>query len=468
MRVLIRYPTQRLTIPFTLMLPISTVKPTAKPPLCLLGINHFVVKVPVTNINRDLIPATGKEFQINTTNLGGEYEKAKGTIKIYSLKAPSKTFRTRLWQQADRTLYSREQYYQLFPYDQYEDETNKYLWSRDREVFTLNYDTEQKKTFTPENLHTWSPGEYVLEITGADKDGQEVKDLSYFTVFSPSSKVIPTPSVHYFEGVDLSAEPGEKATFAAGTSDKKIRVLYEVERDGELLSKEWITLNNQQRLFEIPIKEEHRGNLAVHYTFIKNNRVYAENATVVVPYTNKELEITFESFRDKLQPGQQEQWKILIKGKTADAVAAEMVATLYDESLDEFRFHNWYANFYNSFHSRMFWKASTGFNSKSLTGYIKSWNPGHSRSPHDAYFDSFNWFGYSFYYSNDRLFRAGGRSELREMPMAAMAVPDEMKLEENMEESTTVEQDTSNSPPDGRVEENVDIDLSQVKVRKRF
>jgi hypothetical protein len=65
--------------------------------------------------------------------------------------------------------------------------------------------------------------------------------------------------VHYFEGVNLTVEPGGTATFAAGTTEKRIRVLYEIERDGELLSKEWITISNQQRLFEIPIKEEYRN-----------------------------------------------------------------------------------------------------------------------------------------------------------------------------------------------------------------
>ncbi len=430
-----------------------------------VGYKSLRVNVPVTNINRDQVPATGKEFQINTTNLAGEFQAASGTIKIYLLKSPAKTFRARLWEQADRTLYSREQYYQFFPYDQFEDETNKFRWERAKEVFALTYDTEQKKTFIPEGLHTWTPGEYVLEITGSDKTGQEVKDLSYFTIFSPGSKVIPTPVVFYFEGVDLSVEPGEKALFAAGTGEKKIHVLYEVERDGELLSKEWLTLNNQQRLFEIPIKEEHRGNLAIHYTFIKNNRVYTENATIVVPYTNKQLELSFETFRDKLQPGQQEQWKILIKGKTADQVAAEMVATLYDESLDEFRLHSWYANFFNSFYSRLRWNGSTGFSSKSLTGYIKSWNPGHSRSPQGAHFDSFNWFGYSLYYSNDRVFRAGGRVESRDMPMAA-------NLAEEAEEKTIVEESKLDVPPSeqpvpkptgGAIE-----GLSGVKVRKDF
>ncbi len=290
-----------------------------------------------------------------------------------------------------------------------------------KEVFNLNFDTGSKKTFTLDNLSQWKSGEYVLEINAKDASGQDVKEVSYFTVFAPSDKFIPTPQVNYFQPIKMTAEPGETALFTTGTSEKNIRVLYELERDGELLSKEWITLTNQQRLFEIPIREEHRGNLGVHYTFIKDNRIYKQSTTIAVPFTNKELAISFESFRDKLQPGQQEQWKILIKGKTAEKVAAEMVATLYDESLDEFRSNSWYANFFNSHYTQLGWSSVNGFNRKDLSTYNKDWNSGYARSPHDAHFDSFNWFGYSFYefyygYSRNR---AGNR---REMSMAKSAV----------------------------------------------
>jgi hypothetical protein len=312
------------------------------------------------NVNKDQLSPL-KEFDIVTTNLAGEYEPAKGNIRIYRLRAPSKTFRERLWEQPDRTLYTRDQYYTDFPYDLYEDELNKFKWERETRVFDVAFDTGTKKTFNIANLQSWHPGEYVLEIVASDKSGKEVKEVSYFTVFSPASKAIPTASVNYFQALKLTAEPGEKASFVAGTSERKLNVLYEVERDGQVLTKEWITVSEEQRVFEIPIREEHRGNLGIHYTFIKNNRLYAVNQVVVVPFTNKVLDISFESFRDKLLPGQDEQWKILIKGKNADKVAAEMVATLYDESLDAFRIHNWYASFFNSQYARLQWQSINGF-----------------------------------------------------------------------------------------------------------
>ncbi|HEY8935173.1 MAG TPA: alpha-2-macroglobulin family protein, partial [Cyclobacteriaceae bacterium] len=434
-----------------------------------VGYKSLLVSVPMNNINKD-----GKqknEFAIQTTNLAGEFQAASGQIKIYLLKTPTKAFRNRMWAQADRKLYAKEEYYKLFPHDLFEDETNKFKWAKDKEVFTLNFNTSEAKTFSLNDLAQWHTGEYVLEISAKDKDGKDVKEVSYFTVFAPSSKEIPTPAFHYFQGVKLVAEPGEKASFSTGTSEK-ITVLYEVERDGQILSKEWLTLKNEQRLFEIPVKEEYRGNIGVHYTFIKENRLYSQSFVVTVPYTNKELDITFESFRDKLQPGAQEQWKILIKGKTADKIAAEMVATLYDASLDEFRVNNWYASFYNSLYTRLGWASTNGFDKADLNAYVETWNPGHSRSPSSPYFDSFNWFGYNFYqFSRDsRRYRAGAAPMMMKSMVAdeVLAEPEESKTVRSPRYREELAEEDSSAVAKPEADEGKKVDLSDVKIRKNF
>ena len=130
-----------------------------------------------------------------------------------------------MWEQPDRALYTREQYYTDFPHDLYEDELNKFKWERQTQVFDVAFDTGVKKTFNIANLQTWSQGEYVLEIVAMDKSGKEVKEVSYFTVFSPKDKNIPTPAVNYFQPLKLTAEPGEKASFVAGTSKRNNRAL---------------------------------------------------------------------------------------------------------------------------------------------------------------------------------------------------------------------------------------------------
>ncbi len=431
-----------------------------------VGYKSLQIGVPMTDINVD--QPSVKDININTTNLAGQFEGAKGNIKVFRLKSPGKVFRPRLWEQPDRALYTKEQYYNFFPSDQFADESNKFKWERSNQVFTSDFDTHVKKTFSIADLKSWPTGEYVLEITAKDKDDQEVKELSYFSVYSTSSKKISSSEISYFKAIKLSAEPGETATFLAGTADKGIRVLYELEKDGALLSSEWIRLNNEQRYFEIPVNESHRGNIGIHYTFVRNNRLYKHDEVIVVPFTNKTLDVTFETFRDKLLPGQKEQWRIRIKGKTADKVAAEMVATLYDQSLDIFKPHHWYAQFFSPLPSRLYWESANGFNSQEMIQY-PSWNTDTIGNIEGADFDELNWFEYpiggNFYLREAQMVTGAGVRRYKKSENAVPA-PLAMSISEESKGEMEFDRAAANEATPGREEPAPSID--QVPVRTNF
>src|SRR5690606_32389833 len=104
-----------------------------------------------------------------------------------------------------------------------------------------------------------------------------------------------------------SFEPGSTAEFFIGTAEKDLKALYEIEQENKIVERKWLTVNGLEKL-SIPILEKHRGNIAYHFTFVKNNRAYNFSKTVVVPWSNKDLKIEFATFRDKLLPGQEEEW----------------------------------------------------------------------------------------------------------------------------------------------------------------
>lgn len=437
-----------------------------------VGYKSLLVSASVGNINKD-DKDLKKEFTISSTNLAGEFQAAKGQIVISKLKSPGKAFRNRLWTQPDRHLYSREEYYKMFPHDLYDDETNKFKWSKEQQVLSQSFDTEKTKTFTIGDLAQWKEGEYILEITAKDKDGNDVREVSYFTVFAPAGKKLSTPAVLSVLPVKLKVEPGDKAQLAVGTSEK-VMMLYEVEMEGTLITSEWLTIKDEQRMFEIPIKEEYRGNIIARYTFVKDNRIYQQSSTVVVPYTNKELDITFSSFRDKLQPGANEEWKILIKGKTADKIAAEMVATLYDASLDEFRANAWYASFYGSRGAILAWSSTNGFASRDLTLYQKEWNPGHSRYAYGPSFDHINWFNYNYYNfsGSGRRYKEMAKRSAAPAAMAeskASVEADEMMKEEIADNNPQYKAgDVAKPQAAGKPTDEPKEDFSSVKVRTNF
>jgi uncharacterized protein YfaS (alpha-2-macroglobulin family) len=370
-----------------------------------VGYKALKIGVPIPNLDKEDSATWKKEYGITTTNLAGEFEPAKGQITIYSLQQPEIVFRKRKWSKPDLQLLTKEEFRKVFPLDEYDDENNELKWARDKEVFKSDFDTDKKKTISLESLQNVASGKYVLEIISKDKFGQAVKEITYFTIYALREKKLAIPAIESIQSLNPKVEPGEKAILLVGTSSDKIKVLYEIEKDHKIIYKEWIELKKEQKLIEIPIKEEYRGNIVIHYTLVLNNRLYYKNATITVPYSNKELDINFETFRNKLQPGEKEEWKIKILGKKSDQVIAEMVATMYDASLDTFRPHEWYANFNSYMYATLGWGSLNGFEENSFKIHNKNWNKSGSYNYGDPTFDHLEWFGYSFYeyyYSNQR------------------------------------------------------------------
>ncbi len=355
-----------------------------------IGYKSLMLGVNVRDIDKNE-KADTSGFHIKTTNLAGEFEPASGNITIWKLKTPEKAFRERYWQRPDKFIYSKEEYYKLFPYDLYQEENNFYKWAKEKEVLNVQFNTAVNKKLQVTNLNEWLAGKYMLEIAGKDKYGEEVKEVAYFEVMDNQSATPAMPSVFTVKDIKASGEPGEKAVIVAASSEK-VKYLFEIERDGVILEHQWLISDGQQKMMEIQLKEEHRGNIAIHLITVKNNRMYSNSRTITIPYSNKKLDVKFETFRDKLLPGEQEQWKIKISSKYADKTMAEMVATLYDASLDAFVTHSWNASLYNSVYSRLRWQSLNGFGSYQFQQFDRNWNSYNYKDVMMPEYQSLQWY----------------------------------------------------------------------------
>ena len=345
-------------------------------------------------LNRDSI----QPLKISCTNLNGVDEAAQGKISVYKLKQASQVFRDRLWEQPDKHIMSKEEYYRLFPNDLYEDETNKYKWERSDKLMEAAFDTEKKKEIDlTSSLKKLPAGTYLIESVCKDKNGAEVKSINYVTLYSTADKnEVPEQISDWYQSINSSGEPGQKASFIQASALKGTSYLLEVEHDKEIVFKTIKACD--MSVVEIPIEEKYRGNFAYHITFIKNNRFYSHTEIVEVPYTNKELDITFETFRNKLLPGQQEEWKMIIKNKKGEKETAELLATMYDASLDAFKTNTWYFDVYSKYYSSLRWESNVGMGNNSID-YSESLRINYN--PKWRKYDELNYFGLDFGNSNN-------------------------------------------------------------------
>ena len=183
-------------------------------------------------------------------------------------------------------------------------------------------------------------GRYRLEALAAGTDTAKAK--LDFTLYDSQATTVPFAAPDWFVVLQDSVAPGQPAIVLLGSSEAGARILLEVEREGKLLRSEWLTLNaNEQRRLSLESGAATAGGpLYIHTTQVRENHLYRHDAIVQVAEKPQPLQLSIATFRDKLQPGQKETWRVTIHQANGKAADAELLATLYDQSLDVFRPHS--------------------------------------------------------------------------------------------------------------------------------
>jgi uncharacterized protein YfaS (alpha-2-macroglobulin family) len=335
-----------------------------------------------------------KPFKLTVTNLNKQPVNTDVRITVYPLESPSRLIRERSWARPDVFIITKDEFTKEFPYELYDNENDPSTWKKKPILSDKTLNSGKDSVFTIEN-QKWSEGEYLLVLEATDAFGEKVKVEKYFTAFKPAIEQMPSNRPFWHVMLKNSGEPGDTASFIVGSSEKGVKLIYEIENDGKMISREWLDLSQSKTKLSVPIKEEYRGNFFIHLAFVKGNHSYGQTEQVTVPYTDKELKITTETFRNKLIPGQKEEWRLKITGFKGDKVAAELLASMYDASLDAFREHQWIFDLYPIHNSSGGWNVTEAF--IQATSNQVSGKPRIDKAPVIQSYDRLNWFGFNYY-----------------------------------------------------------------------
>ncbi|MGB0930481.1 MAG: alpha-2-macroglobulin family protein, partial [Chitinophagales bacterium] len=388
-----------------------------------VGYISLLAKVAVSDeVNRD----STANFKVSTTNLGGEFEAADVKITIHELKQPERVFRSRRWEQPDQFVMAKENYYETFDHDIYKDENRPANWEKGKKVFEQSFKTAKDSKIKPNDIKSWSVGKYVVELTTKDKYGEEVKFEQYFDVFSFLADEIPLKEAFWHTLSKITAEPNETIVIAYGSALPNTKILFEVEHDQKIVERKWLTANSEQNVYNVKVREKYRGNFAIHLSAIRNNEAFTSSHNINVPWSNKDLKIELSSFRNKLYPGADEEWTVKISGMKGEKVAAELLANMYDASLDAFRPHGWsFGSIYPNYYGQSAFSSDSGFGTVNSQMYAESWNQYDYRLQHQQY-DQLNWFDFSLYgyrYMRTQRAMVGGSSGRNRTMMKSAPAP---------------------------------------------
>jgi uncharacterized protein YfaS (alpha-2-macroglobulin family) len=270
-------------------------------------------------------------FRIRTASLDGEPRSAKGTLTIHALKQPAAVARAALRPISRRRASGGTQP----PIDPADPET----WELAEPVAQRSFEVEGNGAM--EVTAPLPVGAYRAMLATVDPMGRVVTARCNLQVIDRNATQLAIKVPHRFAMAKTAVEPGETFTAYWGTGYDAGRAFVEIDCNGKTLQRGWTAAGRTQASITQAVGEEMRGGFTVRVTFVRENRAYTESHIVQVPWTNKALSVRWESFRSKLQPGAPETWTAVVSGPGAQKAAAEMVATLYDASLDQFQAHGW-------------------------------------------------------------------------------------------------------------------------------
>ncbi len=276
------------------------------------------------------ITEANKDFNvtISTQTLDGKGLPGAGSFLIYALKQPDR---------AHRRPYSQSALARKT------DQSNIQTWEEGQVVFEKSFNSSIDGYFsTPVKL---PEGAYRIKAQSRDRYNNPVKAIFNLTVVDYQAKNFTIKVPFFFQTTSGSLQPGDtyKGFWATGYDQGPAYI--EVEHRRKLLQAFWTDPKDNKVQIELPITKDMRGGFNIRVMQIKENREYFHVQYVPVEWTNKKLNLKFAHMTSKLQPGQKDTWKIEITGEEAETGAIEMLAAMYDASLDAFAGHNWINGF---------------------------------------------------------------------------------------------------------------------------
>ena len=211
----------------------------------------------------------------------------------------------------------------------------------------------------------WKSGVHQLEaICGQDTLQQK------FTLFSMKDTHPVEPTTEwYYQTAKTFPRDGKPVYIQVGSSENGAHIVYSIIAGNKLLEKGAWELGDSIVTLPFTYKEEYASGIVLNYSFVKQGKCYTRMMSIARPLPEKKLNIAWKTFRNRLTPGQKEEWTLKITTPDGKPAKAQLMSVLYDKSLDQITPHFW--NFSLGFYQSLpncYWKHNLSFRSFYLNG----------------------------------------------------------------------------------------------------
>ncbi|WP_264553382.1 alpha-2-macroglobulin family protein [Flavobacterium sp. N2038] len=332
------------------------------------------------------------EITLSSTNLNGEFLAVKGEIKLYYLNPLSDKFKTRKFDKPEIETISPEDFDRLFPYEISENVTSKN--PSETLLFTKNIDTQKDKKVLLDFISNYKSGNYKIVFSAKDTFNNPIETTSNFIIKQSKDKFNPSKLLN---AEQLNSDPKKDGFVLVKITSiiPELYVLTNANYQNKTYFENLAHLQNHETTVKVPLKKEFETQILIDFQCVFDNDTFTEAITIPLKSQEQKLEWTIESFRNKIQPGTNENWSFKLNGLNTKN-EAEVLASMYDTSLDQFSVKNWdLLKFQDNYHNGTNFKTGLGFDISYAS--VENLNVRFPQLSYSNVETRLKWFGFNFY-----------------------------------------------------------------------
>ena len=295
------------------------------------SVTHYIKAEELKNLFTD----ENVKLKVETKNYNEQNLSKSFHVKLEKLQEPDRIFRSNFTSQIqDHPQISKTEFIRKFPHDFFDKNDEISNWKTEKIIVEKNHQpiTDNLQL----DLGRLEPGTYKLELYNIEgKD--TISSVQRFQVWDKKSlKNFQKPFIEVVAPKDKISR-GEKAKIYVYSAIPDALVNVFVQDGKGVTNTEQLKMNNGILVYEVAMpKEISIKQMNVQFQIVAYNDVQTENISLEIADETKPLRIETVTFRDKLLPNSKENWTVKILGDEKEKIEAEVLANMYDMSLDQF------------------------------------------------------------------------------------------------------------------------------------
>lgn len=278
------------------------------------------------------------ELNIENKNLNDVLVSCDNRLRIFKIQSPDRVLFDRLWETPEHQKISEEDFKRSFPHEPFQ--TDSVVRPRGKMVYEGTFEKQSEYTASIPTTESWEAGEYVIEHIATGLNEVSATTLQPFTITQPKNTYLPADQLFGYEQLNKNPKKDGFIELRLKTSLKNLPVFVNGFYKTNRFFAQKIDVNGNETI-KIKLDPSYEMAATIRLKYAQYDRFFSQDIQIDVSAPKEYLTIETQTFRSKLYPDSKERWSFKITDENGKKSQAEVLASMYDMSLDKFATSYW-------------------------------------------------------------------------------------------------------------------------------